>query len=222
MRKSFEALLVAILFFGALCQGEFDYENQDQWGGKCADGERQSPINIASRDIEYCPDWGYEKITFSCKQFEEDVTGDDYGMQNIGDAFIFYYDQGQNLYEAYRSSSIHWYTSSEHSINGEFYDAELELRFSAAEWTELSDEALGDHANTDFSNASNQYTTKGASMRFLFYEDENAEEDIFSGLRMEEGKTYWNLYTMLGCVLDRYFYIYRGSATTPMEGQECE
>ena len=44
--------------------------------------------------VKYCPNWGYEKITFACEEFTEmiDDSHDDYRLNNIGEAFIFYYN----------------------------------------------------------------------------------------------------------------------------------
>ena len=78
-----------------------------------------------------CPDWGYEKITVECEEFHEEFVTDNAGIQDIGNIYIFYYHELQNWYEAYRATGIYWYTTSEHYINNQSYDAEAEIYFEA-------------------------------------------------------------------------------------------
>ena len=61
-------------------------------------------------------------------------------------------------------------------------------------------------------------------MRFLFKVDALATTDIFTDVRTDglDGPPIWNLNTMLGCAMERYFYIYKGSTTVPTLGEECE
>ena len=78
----------------------------------------QSPININSMKVDYCPDWGYEKFTFECEEFLEVISGDDYRVEDIGNAYIFYHHPLENWYEAYSAKWFRWHTHSEHQING--------------------------------------------------------------------------------------------------------
>ena len=119
---------LSILLF---CQivNSFDYANQDTWGGICQTGSNQSPIDIDPTQVIHCPNLGYSKITFMCEDFTEvlDSEWSDYALLSIGQAFIFHSNQEENLYEAYKSHSLYWHTKSEHTISGEYADAELEI-----------------------------------------------------------------------------------------------
>ena len=139
-----KAIILVCLFTAATCE-VFDYSDQANWGGLCQDGMHQSPIDIDPQNVRMCPDWGYEKITFACEDFVENIDPEwnDYAQMNIGDAFIFYYHELENWYEAYRAHSLYWHTMSEHKINGVQADAELEIFFEPVSWTDLPAEAMG-------------------------------------------------------------------------------
>ena len=53
----------------------------------------QSPIDIDSSKVSMCPDWGYEKITVECEDFDQYFVTDDAGIENIGNVYIFYYHE---------------------------------------------------------------------------------------------------------------------------------
>ena len=90
-----------------------------------------------------------------CEDFTEviDDSHDDYTISDIGNAYIFYYSDIYNRYQGHEATSLKWHTKSEHTINGEYADAELEIIFEARPWNELPPEAKGPYADTDISGA---------------------------------------------------------------------
>ena len=74
-----KTIALICLLCGAYAQS-FDYSDQEGWGGSCQDGMYQSPIDIDSSNVKMCPDWGYEKITVECEDFDEYFVTDDAGI----------------------------------------------------------------------------------------------------------------------------------------------
>ena len=107
--------------------------------------------------------------------------------------YIFYYHELENWYEAYRSSASYWYTTSEHHINGQGYDAEMEILLEAVEWTDIPPHARGMYSEMDFSDVTNDAESDGvvaSSIRFLFKLDTSEDAvDFSAGIRAgaEEG-----------------------------------
>ena len=217
--------VIVCLFSGALAQ-EYDYTDQANWGGACQDGMYQSPIDINSQKVRMCPDWGYSKITVECEEFMENFSGDSAEMEEIGNIYLFYYHELENWYEAYRATSMKWYTTSEHNINGAGYDAELEIFLESVTWMDIPAHARGTHADHDLSSIDNDAEVDGVigtSIRFLFMiDDSEGVQDFYDGVRIEGESKYWNFNNMFGCAFDDYFYAYKGSKTVPTEGAECE
>lgn len=67
MRRISLGLLMVCLLVGGLGQ---DYNLQDQWGGDCQTGKRQSPININTNNVQYCR----LGITFNLSARDESYT----------------------------------------------------------------------------------------------------------------------------------------------------
>ena len=221
MRTGFEnfsgkILLVVVLMSAANAADLVEYADQANWEGDCLIGESQTPIDIKPMKVKYCPDMGYYKFTLLCEEFMEQNEGNDFKITNAaGKAFAFFYDKKTNSYEAYEDVQLHWHTTSEHTIGGQSYDAEMHLFLVPAEVTDLPKEALGSYADFDFSESTNA-NMEAMVIGFLFKEDATAETDIFSGTREdEELNVYWNLNNMFGCPMEKYFYMYHGSTTTP-------
>ena len=185
------------------------YDDQANWDGDCTTSESQTPIDINPKKVKYCPDMGYYKFTIQCEEFMEQSEGNDFKNTNVaGKAFAFFYDDRTNSYEAYENVQLHWHTTSEHNIAGVNYDAEMHLFFLPADVTDLPKEALGDYADFDFSESTDA-SKEGMVIGFLFKEDSEAGEDLFSGTREDEDmNVYWNLNNMFGCAMQKYFYMY--------------
>lgn len=54
-----------------------------------------------------------------------------------------------------------------------------------------------------------------AVMSILFYEDDEIEEDVFETLLPDDMSNMTNLRAAFECVVERFFFFYKGSLTTP-------
>ena len=111
-------LSLAFFLFLLFVEGSVDYHNQASWGGSCATGNIQTPININSKTLNVCPEIGYHKITFLCEDFPISFTGVDVSIEVNQKVFSFFVNEREMKYEAYESYNAHFHTPSEHQING--------------------------------------------------------------------------------------------------------
>jgi carbonic anhydrase len=65
--NSIKILTVLIIFlnYGYSSVG-VDYNNQLGWDGECLTGTQQSPININTKGLNFCPNFKF-KVKFECK-----------------------------------------------------------------------------------------------------------------------------------------------------------
>ena len=196
-----------------------DYDDQQNWTGQCNVGQIQTPIDINTKMLHFCPNIGYYKITLMCQDYPKIVVNNaDMTIDTPGGAYIFIFDPIINAYEAYEGYSFHFHTPSEHSVNGNLMDAEMHIKLKPVSIEVLPPEALGEYAGYNFSQSVNKNHFHSV-LGFLFQEDENAEFGFFDGMNSEEvngiNVTMINFQNMAGCVTQRFMYNYIGSTTTP-------
>lgn len=131
-------LLTSVLAVGA------DYQDQANWPGACNTGSIQSPININTKMLNFCPKIGYYKLTLMCQDFPFVVVQpDDLGVDAVDQAFAFFFDPIRETYEAYQGYNLHFHTPSEHTINGRNLDSEMHIKMRPVKYDVLPPEALG-------------------------------------------------------------------------------
>lgn len=124
MSRVSKALVVLCLLAVALCQ---DYDLQDQWGGDCQTGKRQSPININSRYVQGCE----SQATFDLSAKDELYTQIAYNPHNenlktpftLSTINITKYGASK----IFNAIQFHLHHRSEHHLNKREYDLELHI-----------------------------------------------------------------------------------------------
>ena len=138
------------LFWQARCPA-VDYNDQQNWEGSCNIGQIQSPIDINTKMLQFCPNIGYYKITLMCEDFPQVVVNHaDMTINTLGGGYIFIFDPITNVYEAYEGYSFHFHTPSEHIVNGRSMDLEIHLKMKPVSIEVLPPEALGEYAGYNF------------------------------------------------------------------------
>ena len=137
-------MIVVSVYIGSVqAASGLDYSAQDEWPELCQNGQSQTPININTKELNFCPNLGYYKITLMCEDFLKDVTGDDMSIDASYNAFAFFYSPAKNEYEAYRGYNMHFHTPSEHTVNDIRYDAEMHIKLEPCTYEDLPVQALG-------------------------------------------------------------------------------
>ena len=139
-------MIVVSVYIGSVqAASGLDYSAQDEWTGISQTGQSQTPININTKELNFCPNLGYYKITLMCEDFLKDVTGDDMPIDVSYNAFAFafFYSSANNEYEAKRGYNMHFHTPSEHTVNEVSYDAEMHIKLEPCTYEDLPVQALG-------------------------------------------------------------------------------
>ncbi|KAL3107153.1 hypothetical protein niasHT_019549 [Heterodera trifolii] len=111
----------------------WNYEEPEEWGGKCQKGDRQSPIDIHK---QWFIDYKIPAITFANYEKNGTVTMKNNGHTVIVSGFDTWEKQPNiadgGLGSKYMLSQFHFHWSqnengSEHTVDGEHYDAEIHL-----------------------------------------------------------------------------------------------
>ena len=122
-----QLLLSTLIFIFVSCS--LDYTDQSNWGYDCITNTgRQSPIDIPCQDfivkcpsnIKYQVHWDNPMTTFGASTYEDLKTF--FTNKNIW----VLYTNSTNQY-LFKSAQFHLHHSSEHSVNGHYYDMAMHI-----------------------------------------------------------------------------------------------
>ena len=201
------ALLVTVIALSVAAASGWDYNHQENWGGVCASGRRQSPIDIITADALHV---GPTKdLTFINWDYE--LSG---GISNNGHTLKFTPFEGlpdvktkTHLGEyKLKQFHVHWgendMEGSEHLIDGR--SAALEFHFVHERVSESGTE-------------SERYAVVGI---LAYPGDESPESPLIKTMPISHVKSYGAevaAFVRVGWFLppDHSYYYYQGSLTTP-------
>jgi carbonic anhydrase len=122
--------LVICAFVLASCQ---DYGNQGSWGEICEKGQEQSPINIPTRKANGCQ----PNFTFALEAKDEKYVQIAYSHENenlktpFNLSTITLTTNGKK--KVFNSLQFHIHHTSEHQIDGKYFDFEIHIVHQAAD-----------------------------------------------------------------------------------------
>jgi carbonic anhydrase len=111
----------------------FDYKNGGlDWSGLCKDGKNQSPIDIQTASTKVFASTYFYLISSNENNFTITNNSNEYSIQseNLGDIFFYLPDPNgskTNQYSDYIVRNISIHAPSEHSINGKYFDLEIQI-----------------------------------------------------------------------------------------------
>jgi carbonic anhydrase len=210
------ALTVFIMFFTLISANDADYSNPNSWGGDCQTGTSQSPININTKTLNFCPNIN-KSFKYLCVATPFVGSGQSFTVQAPQAGYIGIKDgvgNGPNI-RLYQTAQIHFHAPSEHTINGKSYPLEIHHFFTA-----LSNE---DGTNITLTSQFVNYSTStysntnvyAAVLGYLYYPSDDANALDFNIHTDANGTAQMNRKELFGCTSSRFWYHYRGSATTP-------
>jgi len=198
---------------------EPSYRSQGgDWGGICATGKKQSPINVVRNETiktKFTP--------FSFTNYEQEISLKISNTKrslkfSAPDDYLPIYVQGGGLQGTYQflQGHMHWSpednSGSEHTIDGKAYPMELHLVHYNTKYGKTASEAI----------ASNEYNALAVlSIMFDVKEREDNKElqplfDSISKITKSGETTKTEKIKPSALILDdRYFFRYNGSLTTP-------
>lgn len=119
---SISLLLLAALLQVCLGSGAVDYSDPSSWGGSCQIGTNQSPININTKTLNFCPkinnDFKFLCVANSFVPKADDIA---YTVDSTGSGFIGIKDDVSTTIpklRLYSSLQYHFHAPSEHTVNG--------------------------------------------------------------------------------------------------------
>lgn len=111
--------------------GNYNWMDQGSWEGACNNGTMQSPINIDTKDVEFCPPMHWLRLEAPCREFNYAEEGRTLTTDAMDVNYLTYSMINWTTLTAhvavYNSLQLHYHSPSEHTINGEHYDLEMHL-----------------------------------------------------------------------------------------------
>jgi len=208
--------IIIITYFGLfqkLLSSIIDYSNESQWGQHCINGSLQSPINLPSRN-----DYNYTNSIIKIRKTEYEI------IENLKFEVLYYYKYWINLTNlgfievnknttnySYDLLFIQIHSPSEHLINGQKYDLELQIVHKKDNyWSNLN----GLITDPD-------YSTQNLIISILYTAGDNYKDNpdiskfnINSNLPTNNNKSGLNLNNYVNS--SNSFFYYSGSLTNPI------
>jgi hypothetical protein len=157
------------------CSGSVDYTDPSSWGGNCQTGQSQSPIDINTKNLTFCPKINND-FKYLCFADSFESSDPAFTVSSVNSAYVGINDNvstAANI-RLYSSLQYHFHAPSEHTINGESYPLEMHNFFVALSNTDGTNltltQTFASFNTSTYSNA----TVYAAVLGYLFYPSDSA------------------------------------------------